>query len=531
MQTWYARAIVAVTLAGGCGSTPGGVASDPVVTPSTPATTVHPATATAPEITNEIIVRPPTLACDADARAVPAVAPEPTWACTRADGTRHGPFVTLHPDGAPAVTGAYADGRLAGPWTRRHPGGAIAETGAYVAGTKDGAWVQLAAGGTLLGTYTLARGTGTETTWYETGERYRESALEGGVRHGVTQLFTPGGVVVSTTRYTHGVLDGRHTISGPGVLRLDETFARGVRRGKRSLWVQGALIADEVYDTRGRLDGPYTSWRRPRVLRAQGAYEGGVQVGPWVWVDRAKNKEREGTFVDGERDGVWKEWWESRLVFQGAYTRGRPDGEFIHFDRARREIGRYTITAGTGTQLTYHGNKKPQTTQELKAGKRSGRYQELSPQGKVLVEGHYRADEKHGTWRTWTPDHTPLLEQTWKRGRLDGVVRKFVRGQVAMETTYVAGKAHGPYAEFRDGRPAVTGQFVEDRRAGTWTTFDRDGRAVLTSTYAAGVLDGPWRQVIDGAVLEGAMAAGRRTGTWTRTDAAGVVAKTTYAAL
>ena len=58
----------------------------------------------------------------------------------------------------------------------------------------------------------------------------------------------------------------------------------------------------------------------------------------------------------------------------------------------------------------------------------------------------------------------------------------------------------------------------------------RDGRAVLTTTSAAGVLDGPWRQIVDGTVLDGAMAAGRRAGTWTRTDAAGVVAKITYAA-
>ena len=62
-----------------------------------------------------------------------------------------------------------------------------------------------------------------------------------------------------------------------------------------------------------------------------------------------------------------------------------------------------------------------------------------------------------------------------------------------------------------------------------WTEYAADGAVILTATYKDGVLDGPWRQLVDGVVLEGTMVAGRRTGTWTRTDKSGAVRKQTYA--
>src|SRR5262249_58318047 len=102
-----------------------------------------------------------------------------------------------------------------------------------------------------------------------------------------------------------------------------------------------------------------------------------------------------------------------------------------------------------------------------------------------------------------------------------GTVKKYVDGKLSEQSTYDAGKAEGPYVEFRHGKPAVTGQFAADRRTGTWTTYAEDGSVLLVATYKDGLLDGPWRQLVGGAVLEGTLAAGRPTGVWTRTDTAG----------
>jgi len=215
-------------------------------------------------------------------------------------------------------------------------------------------------------------------------------------------------------------------------------------------------------------------------------------------------------------------------VFTGGYVQGKPDGEFIYYDRSENELGRFEIKAGTGTMQTFWPNKKVASRQQLVQGAAEGIYQELTNRGKVVVEGHYKADARHGTWKEWTAEGVPTLEQTWKRGKLDGMVRKFADGKVVSEVAYKNGKATGNYVEYRNGRPAVVGQFAEDKKTGVWIRYDTDGRVTLTATYKDGVLHGPWRELTGGVVRDGTMRHGRRTGTWTETDRNGEVHQVTY---
>lgn len=469
----------------------------------------------------------PKLLCDSGTELAVAPPPEPTWYCAKPDGTRHGPFVTLFPDGSPEITGAYQDGLLDGAWQRRGVTGAVVETGSYAAGQKSGRWQMTSAAGEPLGAYEMTAGTGTEMHWLDDGTLYSERTLKTGAPTSA-RIYAPDGTPLVTAQWKAGKLDGPHMVGTRSTLRLEETFAAGVRRGSRQIWLFTNLLLDESYDRRGRLHGEFTIWRNKRVMRMHGQYERGKRDGLWLWHDRDGNKERQGNYVDGKRDGPWTEWSDNKIVFTGHYARGKPDGEFIHYDRNENELGRFEIKDGTGTMLTFWPNRKVASRQHVYQGAADGLYQELTKEGKVIVEGRFRNDVKHGAWKEFTPDGVPTLEQTWKRGKLDGIVRKYVDGAVATESTYKDGKAMGPYTEYRAGRPAVTGQFLEDRRTGTWTEYDAEGRVTLTASYKDGVLDGVWRQLVDGIALEGTLTQGRRAGTWTRTDKAGAVRLLTY---
>lgn len=472
----------------------------------------------------------PKLACDPGTSLAIARPPDPTWFCARPDGTRHGPFVTMFPDGSTEVAGAYKDGVLDGPWERRNVAGAVVETGSYAAGLKSGRWRMMSSAGAVLGEYEMAAGTGTEMHWLDDGTLYSERTRKAGVLEGNDRIYASDGTPLVSKQWVAGKLDGAHAIGTRTTLRIEETFAAGVRRGNRQIWQFGVLVLDENYDRRGKLDGEYTIWRNKKVMRVHGQYEHGKRDGLWTWNDRDGNKEREGNYATGKRDGPWTEWYENKIVATGSYSAGKPNGEFIYYDRGENELGRFEIKDGTGTMLTFWPTRKVAARQHLYQGVPDGVYQELTKLGKVVVEGRFRNEQKHGAWKEWTPEGVPTLEQTWKRGKLDGVVRKYIDGMVATEATYKDGKVTGPYAEYRAGKPAVTGQFVDDRRTGTWTQYDPEGRVTLTATYKDGVLDGPWRQLVAGTVLEGTLTQGRRTGTWTRTDKAGVVRQLTYQA-
>jgi antitoxin component YwqK of YwqJK toxin-antitoxin module len=514
-----------LTSATACGSGAASPSAAPQLPPPKPpvqvvAVTVDAAVADAPEL--------PRLNCEPGTSVQLARAPDPTWYCAKPDGTRHGPFATVFPDNSIEISGAYRNGKLDGAWERHAPGGAVVETGSYTAGQKSGHWRMTSTAGALLGEYDMTAGTGTEKHWLDEGPLYRERTLRAGVPHGSEKVYASDGTPVMAAQWIRGKLDGPHEVGTRNTLRIEETFAAGVRRGGRQIWQFGLQVLDESFDPRGKHDGDYTIWRSKKVARVHGQFEHGKRDGLWTWNDRDGNKEREGNYLDGKRDGPWTEWYENKIVFTGSYARGRPDGEFIYYDRNQNEIGRFEIKDGSGTMVTFWPNKKVASRQRLYQGAADGIYQELTSKGKVVVEGHYRSDLKHGSWKEWTAEGVPTLEQSWKRGKLDGVVKKYADGVVASEASYKAGKASGPYVEYRAGKPSLTGRFADDRKTGTWTQYDGEGRVLLTMTYKDGVLDGMWRQLVDGTVVDGFVTQGRRTGTWTRTDKGGVVRQLTY---
>jgi antitoxin component YwqK of YwqJK toxin-antitoxin module len=474
----------------------------------------------------------PKLACDSGTTPTLAPAPEPTEFCARADGTRHGPFVSMFPDESVRIKGAYKDGKLDGAWERHYPGGALAEEGTFAAGQKDGSWRQLSPLGAVLGTYDMKAGTGLEKKWFDDGPLYLERVLKAGVQNGKYAMYDHDGNVVVTAKYIGGKYDGDHVVGYKANLRIEESFKLGVRRDARKIWQFWELVMEENYDPKGKLDGAFTIWRDAvkKIPRVSGTYDHGKRTGTWSWFDRLNNKEREGDYVDGKKTGAWFEWFENKLVFSSLYTDGKPDGDFVYYDKNSNELGRFDIKGGTGVMYTYYPNKKVATKTHVYQGAMDGSYQELSfrlPQ-KVTVDGRYANDRKHGAWKEFTELGIATLEQHWKRGKLDGPVKKFVDGKVSVESTYKDGKVDGPYIEYRGGKQSLVGQFASDLRTGTWTEYDDGGAVVLTATYKDGVLDGPWKQLESGAVVEGQMLAGRRTGTWTRTDRAGLVQKTTY---
>ena len=521
MAVWGA---VVASACGACGSGPGEAQR-------APAGAAPELTAVAPVVVPDAgpIPPPSRLACKPGTAPLAAPDRDPTWACTRPDGTRDGNAITLFPDGTVEIESHYSGGALDGTWIRHFPGGAIAESGAYRAGQPDGHWRQLGPMGAVLGEYELVAGTGTLVRWREAGPRYSATQLEGGVRAGVQTIYEADGSVVASSRYVAGALDGPHVTGTVGTIRVEEVFARGVRIGVRRIWQQGTKIAESAYDDQGRLHGPFTEWRSLRIPRLVGQYAHGKRAGAWTWFDRYKNKEREGAYVAGKRDGTWIERDEGKVTFTGTYAAGMPDGAFVYLDRKGNEIGRSTLSAGSGVLKTFYWNGKTASEQTFVAGLEDGPYRELTPGGRATVEGMYRAGDRHGAWTERSASGTPILEQHWEHGRLDGTVKKYAGGALSLHATYADGAPTGAYTEYRDGKPAVTGQYAAGARTGTWITRTADSGTV-TATYVDGVLAGPWERARAGVTEAGTMANGRRTGTWTTTDARAIVTTVTYVA-
>ncbi|MCB9563428.1 MAG: hypothetical protein H6708_23760 [Kofleriaceae bacterium] len=478
------------------------------------------------------------LDCPAGATIVHAPPPARRATCAQPDGTLDGPFVERWPDGTIATTGRFAAGLLDGAWRRYHPGGALAEEGAWVAGKQDGTWRQLAADGTELARYQMAAGTGTEVEAWPPATagaapvRRREVTWKDGVRDGRSRAWDRDGTLVLDETWVAGALDGDRSVGSHAAMQIVEHRAAGVRTGDRTVSWRGRPVTEEHYDRAGRLHGAYVTWRDKRKPRERGAYHHGVPTGTWTWYGRSTEKEREGSYVDGERDGTWTSWKDGKPVQVGTWHAGKADGDFIEYDARGDELGRYAMTAGTGVALEWYASGKQARATHYKDGLRHGKDTAWSPRGTVVLDGNYVRGRRHGRWRERDPGGA-RLEARYHHGALDGAWRR-TRGDGSVETeaTYVAGARDGAFVErYPDGATALEGAFVADRKDGVWTAYRPDGSVSVRATWAAGVLDGAWQELDAGGavVVDGRYAAGRRAGVWTWSAGGAVVRTETYA--
>lgn len=478
---------------------------------------------------------PPRLACPPPTKPRPLeLEGSPGWACADREGKRNGPFFTSYPDGKTELSGRFADDVLDGPWRRLYPSGKTAESGAYAAGQKHGTWQLYTETGGLLGDFQMQAGTGVERRFYADGQLASERSFVDGELDGPSQVFAAGGVSLYSASFRGGKLDGARQLGLPGQLRLEDAWVDGAPRGARTLFRRERVAVEQHFDDAGRLEGPYVAWRDRVTMREKGAYVRGARHGLWRWFDRSRALEREGTYWHGVRDGRWRQWNGGRLVMQGTYVKGKPHGVFTYWNPAGGLAGSSKMKNGSGVMITFHDGGQPASKLTMVKGVRQGRYVELSPLGKVLVEGSYADDQKDGDWIERDAAGKLARESRYVAGKLDGVVRRYLAGSLVAEQRYAAGLREGAYREWGRGADAdgplierVTGSFTDDRKSGEWVTRGRDGRPSLVEHYQDGLLHGGWQELDGGrVVVRGQHERGRRSGMWSWTSRSGEQVRT-----
>lgn len=148
-------------------------------------------------------------------------------------------------------------------------------------------------------------------------------------------------------------------------------------------------------------------------------------------------------------------------------------------------------------------------------GRREGRWVFVDAIDRERLEGSYRAGRRHGTWTLYR-DGRRVAQGEYRDGLADGAFRWWdAGGKLLGEARLAAGT--GRWTEWMAspdaaGRVAIVdGECAGGLRHGTWTL--RAGSAVLR--FDRGVPHGRWRIVEDFGVTEGDFVNGRREGAWT----------------
>lgn len=255
------------------------------------------------------------------------------------------------------------------------------------------------------------------------------------------------------------------TQSGIGGLGGPETFCSrdGKKEGPSIEWlsmedlVEGPPhgVATEVATYKNdRRDGHFASYHESGTLRREGNYVAGREEG--VWKELVSNGEEgeEGTFVDGKKQGVWKEWrpgWRRETE----WSAGKKNGSSItYLDGNKYEEKHFTDDKQTGDEITTWSN------------------------GQKCIY-HYEADRRDGLGQCWHPNKTKMSESHWSRGSQQGTSRSwYENGQLEAQGEYANQKRVGHWIVFHsNGRKYKEGDYDRDgQEIGTWRRWDENGK-------------------------------------------------------
>ena len=115
-------------------------------------------------------------------------------------------------------------------------------------------------------------------------------------------------------------------------------------------------------------------------------------------------KNEEGIYKNGKKDGLWKEWWDNGVK--------------------RREV---CWKNGVYNGVLIWWNRKGQKTEEsnYSNNKKDGKYLSYYDNGQIKEEGYYNNDCKTGTWKKYYDNGEIAKESNWEKGYQHGITVKF----------------------------------------------------------------------------------------------------------
>lgn len=391
--------------------------------------------------------------------------------------------------------------RLEGPFEASCAGSAWLE-GHFKDGRKHGEWVtyHLETGLPLArGAFTAGRPTGSWTFSHPDGRPRAEGRFDTAGEH--------AGV---WTSYHAGVGDGRrvwaewgethlHVLSPTGDTLLSRRLVGEDRMAERTFAAGGRLLREVAYKW---VAGEKMTAPRQRLL-----------------VPPSDEQLFIGMEIARRSEGRWMPWGSMRrysvhgVLIEHLVWRGDTLLQVVASRNAFGEVPEEPRTAwdasrGDGVLIRRFSDGRVAMTAEYEDNLRHGAFTKHLPNGRVLVTGQFEHGEAAGKWHVneitgrlamtaavasdgcwvgqeWSLSGRQTAQFRVCNGWADGAQVTFdAYGDTAEVSTWAMGLLSGPFQAYRRGALFLQGVFSDQTRSTTWLTFNPWGQITHESTYA-----------------------------------------------
>ena len=131
---------------------------------------------------------------------------------------------------------------------------------------------------------------------------------------------------------------------------------------------------------------------------------------------------------------------------------------------------------------------------EYKRGKKHGKFIEYLVDGTKVIEGDYAYGDKNGFWSYFFENGQKDMNGYFKNGKQDGHWEFwYPNGQLYYKGAFDLGLKTGPWIfNYTGGEVWKKGDYQNDKKNGIWTTWYENGNTAFKGSYSSGMEDGLW---------------------------------------
>ena len=364
--------------------------------------------------------------------------------------------------------------------------------------------------------------------FHPSGARRLETTYRAGVRQGPFKTYYANGKVAQEGNFDNDEPSGELIYYHPtGEVKLKTVLAKGQPNGAlRQLYADGKPQADITYKD-GQPEGAVKFYYANGQVQSEGTLHRGLLAGPYKTYYPTGQVETE-VQADASGRGGYRSYFPSgKLQTESTYAPApvvqRAVRNPLGDDLAKRVAPTTSGTAnlnGPATSYYESGQIKTKTTYHL--GVPTGRSQEFSEAGKLMLETDYaNGGRDRKVTRYGAAGPLPLAEETYKNNRTAGTWRTFFPNSKQVQSVALynpAGKLAGEQITyFADGKMASRLGYENGFAIGLGLENYPSGKLKAETTYTHGLKVGPYRQLRDDGTLavRGAFRNGKETGVWT----------------
>lgn len=395
-----------------------------------------------------------------------------------------------------------------------HANGKIASEGTLVGGRPEGYW----------------------KTYYETGALRSEGNRRDLLLEGVWRFYDGNGRLASTITYMGDKKNGpvlKYDTTGMRV--AEEFFVDDLREGVAKYYYANGALQKEIPFQAGKEEGrgyEYAQDGRIVALLQYGAGllrkredinridAMGLKQGPWKEFYPNGKVKWEGGFVDGEQQGIFKDY-----DAQGGLR------DMTKFDNGVKDE-QATQAQLLDIKRTYHANGKVASLGSYsRAGKKEGLFRDFNDKGEATTARIYAGDQlisegsvndvgaMEGEWTEYYATGEKRASGTYGSGRKEGDWTFFHRtGVVEQKGKYQNGLAQGTWVwYYENGSKHREELYRKGKEDGASVEYDEEGNIVVQGDYIDGLKDGKWFYKVGDHQEVGNYKDGQKDGDWVYT--------------